>query len=316
MAGHDGNVRVERMPFTIYDIIGYLAPGTISLWFMAHFLGVNASSISEFLGSGAGVFSNPTAQSLLNAFVFVISAYIVGHFIGLLSSLTVEKLALIYFDYPSKFVANFRHQYPSGSRKFTCRNEYWREVKTFVGLSVQIMCFPLVPWIYFFEIFGWWQYIIKPLPGYTIKMMIRRFHFLSGYSTHRNDWFRFVSFYVINNNQIAFLRMYNYMTIYGLMRNICFTLIALTWILWVSLVWHWPVTLHNISSKMHAATLLASLSFVATVAFVGFLKFYRRYTEEAVLAFVATPISSDDEAGAQKRVRTSEDRRIWYKTSD
>jgi hypothetical protein len=75
-------MRVERLPFTVYDIVGYLFPGLIlvvGVGFLGEFLSVIAASkLIEDFGTKATV--------LAGLFLLVL-AYALGHVVSLVGSL-------------------------------------------------------------------------------------------------------------------------------------------------------------------------------------------------------------------------------------
>lgn len=102
-----------------------------------------------------------------------------------------------------------------------------------------------------------------------------------------DDWFRFVCFYTFNNYQNAAYRLYNYLTIYGFLRNMCFVFSIAFWVSLVSTVDITNATGEKLQLQFGWSGLYVALACAlsAIILFFSFLKFYRRYTEEAILAF-------------------------------
>lgn len=78
-------MRVERLPFTVYDVIGYLVPGTFALWIgfvFAKKLNSNATIDANTLN----IVGSSSESIYFSLFIFIIAAYAVGHLVGLMSS--------------------------------------------------------------------------------------------------------------------------------------------------------------------------------------------------------------------------------------
>lgn len=298
-----GNVRLQSMPFTFYDVVGYLGPGIVAVWalveLISQYLGVPANTVSIFVKDRVNLVGVDTIDIATAVVIGLVLSYTAGILIGLFSSISVEKLAIVYFGYPSDFIREeLKFDGPFLQRspiKNVCQ-----EGRTTGALFVQLLCFPLTLFIWFATAFGWFAVIFKTLPVKIISIMERRFMFLSGYKINfdrKADWFRFVCFYVINNNTVAFLRMYNYLTLYGFLRNMTFLLMVVTWVYFVAFL----TSLGASNNYVYATALLTSW-LACSGLFCGFLKFYRRYTEEAVLAFALMRVDEEDVAKKQFRV--------------
>jgi len=107
-----------RIPFTSYDVFGYVIPGTILLvaiylfevW-ARHEIGTSCHTpIYTILKQARTiVFSQDWVLSIFLIFIFLIIAYAIGHLIATLSSLVLDRI-LIYkgYGYPYKFLLNIK----------------------------------------------------------------------------------------------------------------------------------------------------------------------------------------------------------------
>jgi len=89
-------------PFSLYDFLGYLIPGliTLSLFFL-----INAcKEIHPF--NLEVVLDKIPSFTFESSIVVIIIAYTLGHFLSFVSSITIEKYAVWRFGYPSKFLIN------------------------------------------------------------------------------------------------------------------------------------------------------------------------------------------------------------------
>ena len=84
-------MRVERLPFTVYDVLGYLFPGLLLL------VGVSLIAEHVFLIAIFDTVKSLDTPKLVFVSIFsFISAYSIGHAVGLMSSVTLEKLGPVY----------------------------------------------------------------------------------------------------------------------------------------------------------------------------------------------------------------------------
>lgn len=297
------NVRVERIPFTIYDVIAYLGPGIVSAWaifdVVPSLFNAPNDSVARFVHDRSAIFGVAAIDIAVAIVVAGVFAYTLGVLIGFIASVTIEKLSIVYFGYPSEFVrTRYKFAGPIADRDIT--KKFLANGCASGAILVQLICLPLTIFIWGANILALFSVVIKPLPETMILSWEERFQFLSGYKIgyeRRVDWFRFVCFYVINNNPVAFLRMYNYLTLYGFLRNMTFIFLVSTWVYSSAAI----VFCGTERGCTFAISALAS-GIVCGGLFCGFLKFYRRYTEEAILAFALMRIDPDvDEAVHQAR---------------
>ena len=284
-------MRVEQLPFTVYDILGYLAPGVFWLWLIlatASYSGLPVDQLREFALVTEGIFGK-----ILTSIAFLFASFVLGHLISFLSSLTIEEFAKLYLGYPSFYIAreyNLKKNKQKYSVYINALNSL--EKQPFWFILISILCIPLTFLLLVFGWCNWFGKIVKGLSPTIIDMLDRIFPVVIQlrcgkptnieWAKHKNssddiDWFRFVAFEVANNNQTALSRMYNYLTIYGFLRSTCFSTITFGYVGVIAFFY-----INDIIYLYISGTLIV-LSFFL---FLSYSKFHRRYTEEAILAFV------------------------------
>ncbi|GGB63918.1 hypothetical protein [Blastomonas aquatica] len=107
------------------------------------------------------------------------------------------------------------------------------------------------------------------------------------------QWFKALESVVINKNPTATARMYNYLVISGLFRSICTIFLGA---LWIELLMHIcrvlghtpPDSLIVIGDNSTLTKLISylAISVVYLFSLFSYLKFQRRYAEEAIFAYV------------------------------
>lgn len=282
-------MRVERLPFTVYDVLGYLFPGLLLL------VGVSLIVEHVFLIKIFDVIDKLNTPKLVFASVFAfISAYSFGHAIGLMSSVTLEKLVTTFVAYPSEFLLSeytYKDAKKSYNKKVISRivlqhaNSNWR---SFAVAIVRILFIPLVIVLYIVTLFGFIFHMVKRLDDKPVELLDKRFSAIFSDDRTRlvgREWFSLVEYIVWNHSPGGAPRMYNYLTIYGFCRNSSFVFYVLSVIL-LSAVMRQFLT--DGSPGIHSMVIWVAvfcLSMSAVLLF-GFMKFYRRYSYEAISDFI------------------------------
>lgn len=283
-------MRLENLPFTVYDVVGYLVPGYFAIWCFAAFspefiqLNIRVESVLNF--------ENDLLNGGSTIVMLLIVSYALGHLIGFLSSITVEKFANHYTDYPSRYLIE-AYRFRGPIRDNTVVRNAARDWHKFRLLAVHLLMVSVIIPLWVMILSGWFSALIKPLPQNILSQLSSKYEQITqrvGSLKADDNWFKFVEYYVINNQPSALARMYNYVTIYGFLRNACFVSCCMANILLLDAFFeikpnsgsHMPRFAFEIRIFL-ASVVMSFLSFGFLLAFI---KFYRRYSEEGVLAFV------------------------------
>jgi hypothetical protein len=115
------------------------------------------------------------------------------------------------------------------------------------------------------------------------------------------DFFRYAYHYAVENAENHLPKMQNYVALYGFLRTLTFIALILFWIV----VWH------VITAEVSCLVGIVAVSLAAITAFLlfmGFVKFYRRFSLEALMAMAVTyrcepntPLQVTPESGAPER---------------
>ena len=304
MSQQGANVRVERMPFTVYDIIGYLAPGLLTLVFiLALPPPLEAFSfLPSYTELRDGIGAYGATEKIIFAVILLIFSYLIGHLISFLSSITIERFLVIWEGYPSAWAfrnylkANWFELAYTSQKKITedsgqAENNSLlssiREAQSFTSFTLlHVFLLPLTVGFIASAVIGARRSVIKPLPDSIIIDALFHTDQIGAPiksktigTANVGDWFKWANAYVINTNNIAFLRMYNYLTLYGFMRSTVFVFNLVSW--------NVIITHLNTTPSPEAVVqdgLVISCVAITTISFLSYIKFYRRYTEEAIYA--------------------------------
>jgi len=266
-------------PFSLYDFLGYFIPGAIALYSLIYFFGhVHPEFTPVSVARQLFDFSHPE-----NYLPFVVTSYVVGHLLSYVSSITVEKYGVIQYGYPSKYLLNVPVQ-----RYFSRR--LWRKKLEWDDTPRVICLILLAPIVLFDYLLGqklaFNLRFVRPLDPILrnpalemMRTMLANLAIVGSPNNADEDFFRYVYHYSVEHAPNHFPKMQNYVAIYGFERTI--TLIVVIYF-WLS-IWHAFFT----SVKWSVSLLVTvAIGLIAYLFFMAFMKFYRRFSLEAIMAAI------------------------------
>ncbi|ENY4021408.1 hypothetical protein ACFXII_004542, partial [Salmonella enterica subsp. enterica serovar Johannesburg] len=281
------SLKVNQNPFSFYDFLGYLIPGGFFILLM-YFCGLTFDldivvDLTELLKGQSQIFG------VLNYASIVIISYIAGHFISITSAFFIEKYMNEKLGYPSQYLFNKL----SDDLEIVCTPsccEQDEDIKRKIKYRIiKAVLLPITPWDYAtqklcysqslpFQLANTTWQIIKD--GYEKKFRLDNELLKVGTGLH-DDLFRLAYHYVYEFSNQHQSKIQNYVALYGFCRNICLVFIITFWISFLTFIFR-LVEGNSISYSL--VSVLLSFFFVY-VFYVGFVKFYRRYTLEVLMAF-------------------------------
>ncbi|EAU0276713.1 hypothetical protein AYL61_11430 [Salmonella enterica] len=278
---------MNQNPFSFYDFLGYLIPGGFFILLM-YFCGLTFDldivvDLTELLKGQSQIFG------VLNYASIVIISYIAGHFISITSAFFIEKYMNEKLGYPSQYLFNKL----SDDLEIVCTPsccEQDEDIKRKIKYRIiKAVLLPITPWDYAtqklcysqslpFQLANTTWQIIKD--GYEKKFRLDNELLKVGTGLH-DDLFRLAYHYVYEFSNQHQSKIQNYVALYGFCRNICLVFIFTFWISFLTFIFR-LVEGNSISYSL--ISVLLSFFFVY-VFYVGFVKFYRRYTLEVLMAF-------------------------------
>lgn len=276
-------VDVRQNPFSLYDFLGYLIPGAASLYALALVLG--------WFGIGPGLikFANrylsfDTPEVYIPA---LLAAYMAGHLLSYLSSVTIENFSNYAYGYPSKYLLG--EEYPNywwpadGEDRF--RRAVFRVLLVVVLFPISFVDFALQQTLKARRLYArrldrrlslsLKEALSPVVQGFAGKKSERHQPFDS-----QTDFFRFLYHLALERAPGHVSKFQNYVALYGFLRTVCFIGVLTFWAAASSPIWSPD------GSRGVGWTLLgtAALSFLF---YMGFVKFYRRFTLEVFMAVAA-----------------------------
>jgi hypothetical protein len=295
-------MRVERLPFTVYDIIGYLAPGLLLLWALLTIsAGHSAGNLVDFAERVLRLESEPSAanghtgflESTTTLILLVLGAYLTGHLLAFVSAETIERLMVALLGYPSEFLLpETDASVPYNSRQVIKK----RIIASFKTPSLWLPLLLLFPYVLLVIGLNWRTSFLKKLlkrlpPAISQKVdenLVDRCDFDRRDPANASEaWFLLVEHYASNNYPGVASKMYNYVVIYGFLRNTSLALYIVAWMYTLNVTIGSPWCRDFIDLWGTTQLLIAGISLLSALGlFLAFVKFYRRYSKEAILAFV------------------------------
>lgn len=283
---------MSKNPFSIYDFLGYLFPGIITLMLLIFIVSLSkegkAAEIEDYfrISEFSRVLTQNDLKRWESTFVAIILSYIIGHIMAYLSSVTVEYFTNRVFTYPSHYLLFAGRKVPW--RKLMWR--FWFSKDIWRILYCTILLILLLPVIIFVIPSTIRRFITRPLDEYVRNSIQNKLWKLSD-TLHLKlpdvntdaDYHRIVMHYVYLNIPNSQRKADNYVAIYGFLRT--HTLIAC--LFFDYLFWTQAFTISS-SLPIHWAAiwLLLLVFFMTNILYMGFVKFYRRFTLENYMALL------------------------------
>lgn len=287
---------MNKNPFSFYDFLGYLFPGIIALALtvFAVALNIEKASIDEYFNINKFVAVFQEKQGLKwweSTILVIILSYVTGHIIAYMSSVVVEYFANSLFGYPSYYLLHDRK-----IRWKMLLKTYWVGSRILFGrilwrFIVFIILFPIAIVIGLIGIpLKMIEFIVRPLDEYIQNSIQRKLLQLSKTLNldipdvnSTADHHRIVMHYVYLNIPNCQRKVDNYIAIYGFLRAI--TLIAC---LFFDYLLYLQICTLDIDAYINwdAAIILLFILILCNILFMGFVKFYRRFTLENYMALL------------------------------
>lgn len=265
-------MELKQNPFSLYDFLGYLIPGLLFLfgvWILSNHLVTPTDTASELLKSMDDL-------STTSYIAITLIAYITGHLLSYCSSMTVERYSEWTLGFPSKFLL-------SDSKK--CYFDI--DEKNGIHYLIRLLMFILLLPISVFDIFlGKWfslrnsyaKKVEEPLLLLINNKLTASLNKAGIFSTHSNDrFFRYFYHLAVEHSKAHLPKMQNYVALFGFMRTLTLLSIVLFWVVFFE-----ALCLYGFSN--HLIFLLGLLSIISIVCYLGFIKFYRRFSLEVLMA--------------------------------
>jgi len=285
---------MEKNPFSLFDFLGYFIPGSFAL-FLVYFL-QNQDGLQFYFRRG-NIETLKTDISIIYMTFFIILAYTLGHILSFLSTLTIENFTIWKFGYPSKNLLGIY----STNRYFQRKCRYppavdW--IPTILSFILRLLLGAFLAPISLSSIsIGkmldlnrsvYTKKLGEPYVSLIKTKIIDRFRLLDPTLTidfTNHDYNKLLIHHSYDVNASHQSKLMNYVALYGFLRVTCFILNILTLYMLLYICWHFPeeftIELHKSLSAEFVIFLVSG--FMTYVCYLGYLKFYRRYSQENLM---------------------------------
>ncbi len=300
---------MDKNPFSIHDFLGYVLPGGVAL-LLAYMVYKNpdnnymtSQAFIDAIKNTIKALSKGGISTIELSVAYIIASYIVGHIVAYLSSITIERMAIWHYNYPSVFLLADERK----PRFFSDIKEQRKDKKKFEAMgnlilrvAVSFLFLPLTMCLLLIRGLHLDQYFIKSLDGYLKASIKEKFKVLAknlGISeietTKDSDTHRVIYHYMYENFPGHRAKMDNYVALYGVLRAL--TLIANFFILYI---WKCQVCYicYHFTWDMICNYPYMMVSFMLLIQFLffmAFMKFYRRFTLESFMCMVSMKIEKE-----------------------
>lgn len=302
---------MEKNPFSIHDFLGYVLPGGVAI-LLAYMVYKNPQcnymTSQDFIDS---IINTITAlkrkgfSTIELSIATIIISYIAGHLVAYMSSITIERMAIWHYNYPSVFLLSDKPK----PRFWSDIVDQWNNEKRFeaagnlvLRIMVSFLFFPLTICIWAVRCLHMDPYFIKSLDNYlqsTIRlkfeMLVKKLSISKINRPEDSDTHRIIYHYMYENFPGHRAKMDNYVALYGVLRSL--TLISNLFIMYI---WKCQACYlyNNFTWDLICTYPCMKICFMVLVQFLffmAFMKFYRRFTLESFMCMVSM------ETGKEKR---------------
>ncbi|WP_233007592.1 hypothetical protein [Rheinheimera faecalis] len=268
---------MSQNPFSFYDFLGYMIPGAVMLYLLTFIFGFDGLVVLFGLKQSA---ADSSVNQIMSYIPSVLTSYLLGHILAIGSSAIVEAYTNYANGYPSEFL------FDADKKGYFSSKGGWRNlgrlVLWFVILPISALSL-LLNGILRIRMFNQAKSLPDPLRATVFSKCLKVLEEEIGVKVGDmdisrgvdGDYLRLLYHFAFENSERHAGKLQNYVALYGLTRNVSFVFVIL----------FWGSVFAMFTGKMAVSWLLvmtfACLSFLF---YIGFVKFYRRYSLEAIMA--------------------------------
>lgn len=292
-----------KPPFATYDIVVYFGCGIFALPILHTYVGGPAGMRAP--RGALNPFGVPFVDTAIATLFLLFAVYVLGHLIAYVASQIIERgFETIFGRTSSSILASEATTHGFGKRDINrlivrnLRGSFCSRarVSSAVRLTCHLPASPVYLVIYALGIYGYWR---TRVPAYVLVKVRRKISEL-GLGEIKVEiesfWYKPLEHYVINRLPAAAARMYNYLIISGLFRSLSFIILMTIWLELIVMgeavfdgsfaASNFFFFIDNWTTRIIGVVILL---IIYTFCACAYLKFQRRYVEEAIFAFVLEP---------------------------
>lgn len=277
-------MKLSTNPFSLYDFIGYFLTGFLCVYLLNFGISSNLIEV-DFLSSLKEKYVNQNNGEFDYIFVVII-CYVVGHILTFISSITIEQYNVFIYKYPSKYLLNKKGSSAGWS-------DYYTKKKITKNFLRTIVLFPLAPLVIldliFGHLLGFKKFFTRSINVSLIPLVDKKMAKIyserllepkdhDGELHIVEEYFLPVYHYVIEKSDKHYTKSQNYVALYGFLRNMTLISLVTSWLL-----------VFNIDPNeiLFSCYLLLGNLLLTYIFFLGYLKFFRRFSKEVIFGAMA-----------------------------
>lgn len=288
--------------------MGYLFPGLTVLYILYYFYSCQWNLFQAINIDTLYITINKIGNkfSFDKSVLIIIVAYIIGHLVSYISSLTIEILSNRLFGYPSKYLLQkerirykelWANYFTIKKKEVDSSCKIMKKIKSkFVWLVYFLIFIILLPISLTTTTLGYLfninQFIIRPLDDYLIygikarqQELAQRIGLKLPGVNQKCDYHRIIMHYVYLNVSACQHKVDNYIALYGFLRcmSLIFCMLFDTFLIF-GIYTIYNYFHHDIAWNLIGILLLFLI--LSYVSFLAFVKFYRRQTLENFMSML------------------------------
>lgn len=283
---------IKQNPFSLYDFLGYFIPGAIFFYIILLLIkGDDINSINDIIK----VVSENKEFQFDKVLFFIIISYSIGHLISYLSSITIENFANYKYDYPSKYLLGLNRKQEYFPKDIKWQIKFFRFWLAVLILPISILDYILGEWFLFKNFYTKQldEFLVEIIKEKNLELLDQlyppEFNKIKDYDFHR-----IISHYVYENSKNHQFKMTNYVALYGFLRALSLICCFLFWLFFyksiieaflyfkkIIKIDNFRFSFNDFNIDLFLIILVSLLT--SYIYYMGFMKFYRRYTLEAYM---------------------------------
>lgn len=303
---------MKKNPFSFQDFLGYVFPGAFAIIILYYISKLHDGTITI---ESILTFPYELKEHLKwdDTIWFILLSYVIGHVVAYASSLTIEPYAVWKYGYPSRSLMGMTRMYfDVGQCRPILRKFFiimWRLIVALVVLPITL-CSIIIGDLLHIKI-----YSILVLDRYTQENIMRKRNALidklglTSNHDENTDFHRIIYHYEYEKKPAHSIKTDNYVALYDFMRAITFIFNGIFIYNLLRIINNCSVVWNGIKIKCFSIyglnlsdiKITFALMFITYFFFLGFMKFYRRYTLESFMCLL-----SDEDLIIQNNVGSSE----------
>ena len=276
---------MSENPFSLLDFLGYFFPGATVLIALYHYV----PAVNDMLAIKEDT-------SAIVYVICIIAAYVIGHVVALISSITIEKYAVWKYGYPSRYLLRvysrrrYFHDEPMNNPAIgeNEKKKYLRR-KVAIKIFVLVLIAPVSILDFVLSWFGLDYYFTRRLSGQQVSMirakcinLYKKLNiFFQKKSVFQDDFHRIIHNYYYEKANGHSRRMENCIAVYDFLRAMSFVFDVLFFIVLIK-----GIISIDRANLMNWSFYIACYAILSYVCFMGFMKFYRKFTVENFMCLI------------------------------